>query len=271
MDHARYRSNPRSRTLDISHPCPPHTRHWTSASGTSRTTDRIDPKNTRKLVGAITASQCVIGSPTRARTWDLRINSGCYRRPVRRCLRLVPCKIKRLTAVDRSRPHPAAPFIAIKSAIKCGVPPPYQGRRHRRKRRPLPALRRTTCSNVVRITPAAVVRPSCGATKSAPPKRASTPWFGRRCMAPDRLGCHHRDPSLHTEPPPRRKTAPGHADATAIDLGNQAAGNVVQARADSTGSGTCPPPDAASRGNRWRIRQRISTASASAAGPRSQR
>src|SRR6266568_1795222 len=40
-----------------------------------RATDRIDPKNRPKLAGAIAASQCGYGSPTRARTWDLRINS----------------------------------------------------------------------------------------------------------------------------------------------------------------------------------------------------
>ena len=36
---------------------------------------KIDPKNAQKLAGAIATSQCGIGSPTRARTWDLRINS----------------------------------------------------------------------------------------------------------------------------------------------------------------------------------------------------
>src|SRR2546423_15616453 len=40
-----------------------------------RATDRIDPKNRPKLAGAIAANQCGFGSPTRARTWDLRINS----------------------------------------------------------------------------------------------------------------------------------------------------------------------------------------------------
>jgi hypothetical protein len=45
-----------------------------------RATDWIDPKNRPKLAGAIAASQCGIGSPTRARTWDLRINSPSIRR-----------------------------------------------------------------------------------------------------------------------------------------------------------------------------------------------
>ena len=36
---------------------------------------KIDPKNAQKLAGAIAAGQCGIGSPTRARTWDLWINS----------------------------------------------------------------------------------------------------------------------------------------------------------------------------------------------------
>ena len=44
-----------------------------------RATDQIDPKidpnNAQKLAGAITSSQCGIGSPTWARTRDLRINS----------------------------------------------------------------------------------------------------------------------------------------------------------------------------------------------------
>src|SRR5216683_5181137 len=35
----------------------------------------IDPIIDPKLAGAIAANQCGIGSPTRARTWDLRINS----------------------------------------------------------------------------------------------------------------------------------------------------------------------------------------------------
>src|SRR6266498_3622718 len=35
---------------------------------------KIDPKSAQKLAGAIAASQCGIGSPTRARTWDLRID-----------------------------------------------------------------------------------------------------------------------------------------------------------------------------------------------------
>ena len=35
----------------------------------------IDPKIGPKLAGAIAVKQCGIGSPTRARTWDLRINS----------------------------------------------------------------------------------------------------------------------------------------------------------------------------------------------------
>ncbi len=34
----------------------------------------IDPKIDPKLVGAIAKNQCGIGSPTKARTWDLRIN-----------------------------------------------------------------------------------------------------------------------------------------------------------------------------------------------------
>ncbi len=34
----------------------------------------IDPKIDPKLAGAITVIQCGIGSPTGARTWDLRID-----------------------------------------------------------------------------------------------------------------------------------------------------------------------------------------------------
>jgi len=41
---------------------------------TTRAADRIDPKNTKKIVGTIDESQCGTGSPTRARTWDPRIN-----------------------------------------------------------------------------------------------------------------------------------------------------------------------------------------------------
>ena len=40
-----------------------------------KATTRIDPKIDQKLACAIAANQCGIGSPTRARTWDLRINS----------------------------------------------------------------------------------------------------------------------------------------------------------------------------------------------------
>src|SRR5437016_12940805 len=41
----------------------------------------IDPKIDPKLADAIAANQCGIGSPTRARTWDLRINSPSGHRP----------------------------------------------------------------------------------------------------------------------------------------------------------------------------------------------
>jgi hypothetical protein len=44
-----------------------------AVTGERRT--RIDPKIDPQLVSAISISECGIGSPTRARTWDLRINT----------------------------------------------------------------------------------------------------------------------------------------------------------------------------------------------------
>jgi hypothetical protein len=38
-------------------------------------TDRINPNDRQKLAGTIAANEIWFGSPTRARTWDLRINS----------------------------------------------------------------------------------------------------------------------------------------------------------------------------------------------------
>src|SRR6266576_800580 len=42
---------------------------------TAERRSRVDPKNRLKLAGAIDKNQCGIGSPTWARTRDLRINS----------------------------------------------------------------------------------------------------------------------------------------------------------------------------------------------------
>ena len=49
----------------------------------------IDPKIDTKLAGAIVASQCGSGSPTRARTWDLQIDMASV---VKRAREVLPSK-----------------------------------------------------------------------------------------------------------------------------------------------------------------------------------
>ncbi len=109
---------------------------------------RIDPKIDPKLVGAIDERQCGFGSPTRARTWDLRINRPALHRSVSAinlsdyltCARSIFAEMRRVVA-------PYGPLVSLNR------PEDSNSRRQERQDRVTRKTRVAPADTALRIPP----------------------------------------------------------------------------------------------------------------------